>query len=77
VYAVACIMRRDKYSDGEIIATIIDPDNGISAHILDQKQRTPEEQASRIIGEMNEKGVAIPEFVKDPVPESDTDMKVR
>lgn len=62
VYAIACQMRRANYTDGEIIATIIDPDNGISAHILDQKQREPIAQASRVIARMNEKGVKLPDF---------------
>ncbi len=66
VYAVACVMRRASYTDGEIIATIIDPDNGISAHILDQKQREPEAQAMRVIARMNEKGVNLPDFADDP-----------
>jgi hypothetical protein len=62
VYAIACAMRRARYSDGEIIATIIDEANGISAHILDQKQREPIAQASRIIARMNEKGAMLPDF---------------
>ena len=73
VYAVACTMRRARYSDGEILATITDIDNLISAHILDQKQRTAIEQASRIIGEMNEKGISIREFADDPISEEDVE----
>jgi hypothetical protein len=66
VYLVACEMRRMKYGDGEILAVLTDPDFGISDHILDQKQREPIEQASRVIGRMNEKGFTIPDFDKDP-----------
>jgi hypothetical protein len=76
VYAIACTMRRADYTDGEIIATIIDPDNGISAHILDQKQREPEAQAMRVIVRMNEKGVKLPDFEAfeaDPPPELSAD----
>lgn len=62
VYAIACAMRRASYTDGEIIATIIDPENGISDHILDQKQRTPIAQAMRTIDRMNEKGIKLPDF---------------
>jgi hypothetical protein len=62
VYAIACAMRRASYTDGEIVATIIDPDNGISDHILEQKQREPVAQAMRVIVRMNEKGVKLPEF---------------
>jgi putative DNA primase/helicase len=74
VYAIACQMRRENYSDGEIVATITNPDNGISEHILDQKQRTPVAQAMRVIARMNAKGVKLPEFDDDfvapePTPE--------
>lgn len=57
VFAVACDLRRRGWTDGEIIAVITDPDFAISDHILDQKQRSHDEQASRVIVSMNNKGI--------------------
>ena len=57
VFGVCCELRRRGWSDGEIISIIVDPDLAISGHILDQKQRTPEHQAARMIVAMNQKGV--------------------
>jgi hypothetical protein len=57
-YYVACQMRRYyNMSDGEIVAVITNPDNKASEHVLDQKQRTPIAQATRLIEDMNRKGV--------------------
>jgi hypothetical protein len=73
IYAIACRMRRAKYDDGEILATITDPDNGISAHYDDNPQRDRIEQASRVIGAMNKEGVkpepTPAEEFTDPEPE--------
>jgi hypothetical protein len=71
VFAVCCELRRRGWSDGEIIAIVIEPGFAISGHILDQKQREPHEQASRMIVSMNDKGI-VPyarEFDDDETPE--------
>ncbi len=59
VFAVACALRRRGWSDGDIIAVITGSggDFGICEHIIDQKQRTNIEQASRTIVGMNQHGV--------------------
>ena len=57
VYGVACDLRRDGWSDGAILAVLTNATNGIADHIFDQKQREPLEQASRVIMDMNRKGV--------------------
>jgi hypothetical protein len=66
VYGVACDLRRDGWGDGDILAVLINVDNGISAHVYDQQQREPLETASRVIADMNIKGV-----VKEPDAETD------
>jgi hypothetical protein len=58
VYNCACDLRRFGWSDGEILGVLTDPMNAIADHIFDQKQREPIEQASRVIMDMNRKGVA-------------------
>jgi putative DNA primase/helicase len=76
VYKVACDLRRFKFTDGQILYVITNPDFGISDHVLEQKQREPIEQASRVIGRMNKEGVAYPEFANDPPPPpTETDRK--
>ncbi len=75
VCAVAAAMRRAGFSDGEIVSVIINPDFGISAHILDAIKangRTAEAQAARIIEWMNKEGVtrgstASDDFVSDDI----------
>jgi hypothetical protein len=52
-YRVACDLRRAGWSDGAIIRVLTNPDYGISDHVLDQKQRKPKDQASRVINQMN------------------------
>jgi hypothetical protein len=76
IYAIACKMRRAKYDDGEILATITDPDNGISAHYDDNPQRDRIEQASRVIGRMNKEGVELPDFKDNVEPEETPEEKV-
>jgi len=66
VYWVSCELRRQGWSDGAIIYVITNPDYSISAHILDQTQRPSDEQAMRVINDMNAKGV-----VRDPTVEED------
>jgi hypothetical protein len=56
-YAVACSLRRAGFTDGQIICVITDATNAVAAHILDQKQRSPIDQAKRVITRMNEDGV--------------------
>lgn len=58
VYGVACDLRRFGWSDGDILGVLTNPSNGIADHIFDQKQREPLEQASRVIMDMNTRGVA-------------------
>jgi hypothetical protein len=53
VYTVACDLRRAGWSDGAIIHVLTNPDYMISDHVLDQKQRKPEDQAARVIDRMN------------------------
>ena len=50
-------MRRREYSDGEILATITDPDFELSSHYRDNPQRDQLDQASRVILRMNKDGV--------------------
>jgi hypothetical protein len=57
VFYVACELRRCWWSDGDIIACIIDPALDISRHIRDQHQRAHHEQAARVIRRMNEFGI--------------------
>ena len=59
-YRVACDLRRAGWSDGAIIHVLTNPDFGISAHILDQPQRKPEDQAARNIDQMNRDHVESP-----------------
>lgn len=83
VYAMACELRRARFTDGEIVWIITNPDFKISEHILDQKQREPVAQAMRVINRMNKDGVAAEPtaqeaFADDPVePESDADQKFK
>jgi hypothetical protein len=70
VYSVACNLRRNGWNDGDILCVLTNPTNGIADHIFDQKQRQPEEQASRVIEDMNRRGVeqepdAAEEFADD------------
>jgi putative DNA primase/helicase len=58
VYMVACDLRRIGWSDGAILGVLTEPMNAIADHIFDQKQREPIEQASRIIADMNRRGIA-------------------
>jgi hypothetical protein len=58
VYMVACDLRRFGWADGDILGVLTEPTNAITDHIFDQKQREPIEQASRVIMDMNRKGVA-------------------
>ncbi len=71
VFAVCCELRRLGWSDGEIIGIITNPDLAIADHILDQPQRSNEEQAARVILSMNERGVTVAnawdDFKNDPV----------
>jgi hypothetical protein len=76
VYEVACNLRRNGWSDGDILAVLTKRNYGISDHIFDQKQREPDEQASRVIDDMNRKGIvreadADDEFAADPVADVD------
>jgi hypothetical protein len=57
VYYVACELRRRGWQDGQIISVLINPDYPVSEHIRAQRQREPIEQASRVIRDMNRKGV--------------------
>lgn len=56
-YAVACNLRREGFTDGQIVCVITDPTYAVAAHILDQKQRRPIDQAKRVIARMNKDGV--------------------
>lgn len=58
VYSCACDLRRIGWSDGDILCVLTDPTNAIADHILDQKQREPAEQASRVIMDMNRRNIA-------------------
>src|ERR1700694_1440644 len=58
VYNCACDLRRFGWSNGDILFVLTNATNGIADHIFDQKQREPVEQASRVIMDMNRKGVA-------------------
>src|SRR5581483_5502400 len=58
VYSCACDLRRFGWSDSDILCILTDPMNAIADHILDQRQRQPLEQASRVIVDMNRRGVA-------------------
>src|SRR6202051_3473269 len=58
VYTVACDLRRFGWSDGTILGVLTEPMNAIADHIFDQKQREPVEQASRVIMDMNRRGIA-------------------
>jgi hypothetical protein len=58
VYNCACDLRRIGWSDGDILFVLTNASNGIADHIFDQKQREPLEQASRVIMDMNRKGIA-------------------
>ena len=57
VYIVACDLRRFGWSDGTILGVLTEPMNAIADHIFDQKQREPVEQASRVIMDMNRRGI--------------------
>jgi len=57
VYMVACDLRRFGWSDGTILGVLTEPMNAIADHIFDQKQREPVEQASRVIMDMNRRGI--------------------
>ena len=57
IYHIACEMRRREYSDGEILATITNPDFEISSHYQDNPQREILNQAWRVILRMNADGV--------------------
>jgi Family of unknown function (DUF5906) len=58
VYSCACDLRRIGWSDGDILFVLTNASNGIVDHILDQKQREPLEQASRVIMDMNRRNIA-------------------
>jgi predicted P-loop ATPase len=66
VWRVVNEMLRRGYSDKTIVATLVDPNNGISAHVRDQK--TPEDYAKRQIAhalnkldfQRDEKGKTVP-----------------
>jgi hypothetical protein len=57
VYSCACDLRRIGWSDGDILFVLTNASNGIADHIFDQKQREPVEQASRVIVDMNRRGI--------------------
>ena len=57
VYGVAAALRRIGWSDGAIIHVLTNASYEISDHIFDQKQRKPEDQAARIILDMNAKKI--------------------
>jgi hypothetical protein len=50
-------MRRRDYSDGEILATITNPDFNISSHYDDNPQRPMLDQAARVVQRMNTDGI--------------------
>jgi hypothetical protein len=59
-YSMACQMRREGFSDGEIVQVITNPNNAVSATIFDAietSKRTAIAQATRVIADMNRKGV--------------------
>lgn len=55
-YHVAGELLRQGFTPGQVIWVITNPDFAVSAHILDQKQREPEEQAARILRDLLKKG---------------------
>lgn len=57
LYMVACDLRRFGWSDGTILGVLTEPMNAIADHIFDQKQLEPVEQASRVIMDMNWRGI--------------------
>jgi len=56
-YHCAATLREQSYSDENIIWAATNPAFAMAVHILDQKQRSPEAQASRIINDLDKKGV--------------------
>jgi hypothetical protein len=54
VFGVAAYLRREGWSDGEIIALVTNNAFAISEHILDQQQRSHVEQAARLIVKLNQ-----------------------
>jgi hypothetical protein len=58
VYRASCALREEGWSDGDILCVLTNASNGIADHIFDQKQRTPIEQASRVIDRMNRDRIA-------------------
>ena len=73
VYGVACDLRRDNWSDGDILAVLTDRSYSISDHIFDQTQREPEEQASRVIMDMDSRGVVREKDAKQEFDADDED----
>ena len=59
VFYVACALIALNFTDGEIVAVLRNPDYAVSAHVLDQKQRTPEATAMRIIREARKRGAIV------------------
>ena len=59
VFFVVCKLIESAFTDGEIVAVIINPDFKVSEHVLDQKQRTPEATATRIIREAHKRGAVV------------------
>src|SRR6202051_4104465 len=58
VYMGRCDLRGFAWSDGDIVAILTEQMNEIPDHIFAQKQREPIEQASRVIMDMNRRGIA-------------------
>ncbi len=58
VYAVASQLYAAGFSEGEIVWVLTNPDFKVSEHIFDQKQRTPEAQALKIIRDARRRGDA-------------------
>ena len=56
VFYVVCRLIEAGFTDGEIVAVIINPDYKVSEHVLDQKQRTPDQQAIRTVREAHKRG---------------------
>ena len=56
VYAVACALYEVGFSEGEIVWVLTNLDFKVSEHIYDQKQRTPEAQALKVIRDARRRG---------------------
>ena len=70
-FMVACALVELGFTDGEIVAVLINPDYKVSEHVLAQKQRTQEATATKMIRDARARGAttATEEFAAEPPPE--------